>query len=57
MRRTSSCNTKTIPLKDLKALRGNDTFTITSLWLKWLSLFTRGHLQDAEAALNQALHG
>ena len=49
---------KTIPLKDLKALRGNDTFTITSLWVEVARVYLHeGHLQDAEAALNQAYMG
>ena len=46
---------KTIALKDLKVIRGGDNFTITSLWIEVARVYLHeGHLQDAEAALNQA---
>lgn len=49
---------KSIPLKDLAAIRGNDNFTITSLWVEVARVYLHeGHLQDAEAALNQAFLG
>lgn len=49
---------KSIPLKDLSAIRGNDNFTITSLWVEVARVYLHeGHLQDAEAALNQAFLG